>query len=140
MTVKLYNNNSPNKTVNKDITLIDTVDCILYDTTSILNPVIKLKNIPSCNYLYIPYLNRYYYITDIVTSNQSCYVSCKCDVLMTYKENIYNTNQLVIRSETFHDTMLVDTAYNMSTDNLLYTRSFGDVIVTNHFTYILGVI
>lgn len=140
MTVKEYTNNSLYRKVNKDITYISTHDCTLYNSASIINPVLKFKNIPSGNYIYIPYYNRYYYITDIVTGSQCCYVYCKCDVLMSYQENIYDTEQLVTRCESLRDEMLVDTSFNMSTDTVLYTRAFGNEIVTNHLTYILGVI
>lgn len=140
MTVKLYNNNSENRVVNKNITFIQTYDCILYNSSSITNIVLKLKHIPEGNYLYIPYFGRYYYIVDIVTDSQSCYVTCKCDVLMSYKADIYGTEQLVSRCESLRDNMLVDTAFNMSADNVLYTINFGNNIITNHFTYILGVI
>lgn len=140
MTVKEYNNTSQYNKVDKNITLITTHDCTLYNSVSILNPVLKFKNVPTGNYIYIPYYGRYYYITDVVTSNQCCYVYCKVDVLMTYKENIYGTVQMVSRCESLHDPMLVDTAINMGTDNAIYTRAFGNEIITNHFTYILGVI
>lgn len=140
MTVKLYKNRSVNKTVDKDIEFIANYDCILYNSSSITNVVLKLKHVPNGNYLYIPYFNRYYYIIDIVTDSQACYVTCKCDVLMSYKDNIYGTVQTVSRCETLKSDMIVDVAYNMSADTVLYTRSFGDSIITNHFTYILGVI
>lgn len=140
MTVKLYNNNSDKKVVNKDLTLVETKDCILYDATNILNPVLKFKNMPSGNYVYIPYLDRYYYITDITLSNQACFVTCAIDVLYTYKNNIYNTVQYIERCENLRDTMLIDDRINMSVDSKIYTTSFGESIITNHFTYILGVI
>lgn len=140
MTVKLYNNNSENRVVNKDILFIKNYDCILYNASSITNVVLKLKNIPEGNYIYIPYFNRYYYITDIVTDSQACYVTCKCDVLMTYKDNIYETEQLVSRCETLKSDMIADTAIPMSVDSVLYTTQFGDEVITNHFTFILGVI
>lgn len=140
MTVKEYKNSSNSMEVNKDITFIMNHDCILYNSTSITSPVLKFKNIPTGNYLYIPYFNRYYFIVDIVTDNGCCYVSCKCDVLYTYKDNIYGTEQYISRCESLRDEMLVDTAFNMSADTVLYTRSFGNEIVTNHLTYILGVI
>lgn len=140
MTVKLYNNNSANKVVDKDLTFIRNYDCILYNSSSVTNVVLKLKNIPDGNYLYIPYLNRYYYIVDVVTDSQACYVTCKCDVLNTYKNSIYGTEQLVTRCETLKEPSLVDTVMNMSNDTVLYTRAFGEQIITNGFTYVLGVI
>lgn len=140
MTVKLYRNNSDSRVVDKDITFIRDYDCILYNASSVTNIVLKLKNIPEGNYIYIPYLNRYYYIVDVVTDSQCCYVTCKCDVLKTYKDNIYGTEQMISRCETLRDNMLVDTAFNMSSDVTLYSRAFGDNVITNHFTYILGVI
>lgn len=140
MTVKEYLNTDDNRKVNKNLTFIATHDCILYNSTSITTPVLKFKHIPTGNYIYIPYFNRYYFITDVVTDNGSCYVSCKCDVLYTYRDSIYGTDQFITRCESLRDNMLTDTAFNMSVDTVLYTRSFGNEIVTNHLTYILGVI
>lgn len=140
MVIKFYKNNSPSNKIDKDIELVNTVsDGVLFDS-SILTPTIKLKNIPTGNYCYIPYLDRYYYVNDVVTGQQCCYVYCSIDVLNTYKGNIYNTSQFVARSETLRDSMLVDTSFNMSADNVLYTTSFGNEIFTNNFTYVLGVI
>ena len=89
MELKLYNNNSNTNVVNKNITLIDTLEFNLKIDNSILQPVLILKNYSSGNYCYIKEFNRYYYITDIKLLTGRLYqLQLDIDVLMTYKSDI----------------------------------------------------
>lgn len=89
MELKIYNNNSNTNVLNKNITLIDTLSFNLKSDTSILQPILILKNYKSGNYCYIKELNRYYYITDIKVLNGGLYqLQLEVDVLMTYKDVI----------------------------------------------------
>lgn len=89
MELKIYNNKSNINVLNKNITLIDTLSFNLKSDTSILQPILILKNYKSGNYCYIKELNRYYYITDIKVLNGGLYqLQLEVDVLMTYKDII----------------------------------------------------
>ena len=89
MELKVYNNNSNTNVLNKNITLIDTLSFNLKSDTSILQPILILKNYQSGNYCYIKELNRYYYITDIRVLNGGLYqLQLEVDVLMSYKNEI----------------------------------------------------
>ena len=140
MTAKLYNNVSDNREINKNITEISTIDLTLYLDTNVLNPVFKVKTFNNNgNYLYVPSLNRYYYINNYTLSNQCVYLHCSVDVLMSYKTDILNTTCLISRAENDYNDNIVDTLAPI-TENAVYTvKNFGENIkTTEHF--IIGVI
>jgi len=92
MNVYLCSMNSENNAINKSITTIKHVtavakgDCSIYRPTLILSHDSTMENI---NYLYIPEFERYYFITNITGMTGSRYeVTCKCDVLESFKEEI----------------------------------------------------
>lgn len=140
MTAILYNNVSDNREINKNITEISTIDLTLYLDTNVLNPVFKLKMFNNNgNYLYVPTLNRYYYINNYTLSNQCVYLHCSVDVLMSYKTDILNSACLISRAENDYNDNIVDTLAPI-TGNTVYTvKNFGENIkTTEHF--IIGVI
>lgn len=102
MQVTLYNNLSDPRKMNKNIQTISTVNCKLLEPTDMLNPSITLELTPhniNANYLYIPDFGRYYYIIDmIIETKERIRFDCKVDVLMTYKDNISQTDFIVTRS------------------------------------------
>ena len=91
MELKIYNNNSNTNVLNKNITLVSTLDFSLKIDNSILQPVLILKNYSNGNYCYIEEFKRYYYITDIKLLTGGLYqLQLEVDVLMTYKDVIMN--------------------------------------------------
>ena len=91
MELKIYNNNSNNNILNKNITLVNTLEFNLKADNSILQPVLILKNYSQGNYCYIKEFKRYYYITDIKLLTGGLYqLQLDVDVLMTYKDVIMN--------------------------------------------------
>ena len=91
MNLQIYNNNSNTNVLNKNITLVNTLDFSLKIDNSILQPILILKNYSSGNYCYIEKFNRYYYITDIKLLTGGLYqLQLDVDVLMTYKDIIMN--------------------------------------------------
>ena len=77
---------------------INTVHFI--DDTEIVNPILKLSAFDEdmCNYVYIPSLRRYYYITGVTYSKGYYFVNLHVDVLMSFKESIKKQKVLVNRS------------------------------------------
>lgn len=151
MKAKFYVNTAPSNKVDKTefITKVGTEDegkeLVLYMQSSVSNPVFKIHADlidSSVNYLKADATlgNRYYFIDDIVIDKGFKLVYCTVDPLMSFKDDIYGTVQMVNRCETKRDNMLVDSSIPMSVDSQFYTRSFGETLLTNHFTYILGVI
>ena len=75
------------------------------------NVVVQLVHtLFDCNYTYIPQLNRYYFITDIVAvSNKLWELHMHVDVLMSFKNELSNVNGFVSRNEfTFNENLIDD--------------------------------
>lgn len=142
MKISLYKNLSDSIKVNKELVeKRDIKDVKLYEPVDILNPTFEIEAFTGAenyNYIYFPYLNRYYHAR-VVLQNHKAIFSCNVDVLMSHSDSFMNTQQMINRCETKRDTMLVDSSIPMSVDGVLYTRRFGEAL-TNHFTYVLGVI
>ena len=103
-------------------------DCLLKDETSILRPVIML-NIggadidPSLyNYCYIQKFARYYFIEDWTFNRGIWYAHCKCDPLATWKSEIGNSTQYILRSSDEYSGDIRDDLYPMTSQNTFYSR------------------
>ena len=142
MTAILYNNVSDNREINKNITEITSIDLTLYLDTNVLNPVFKVKTFNNNgNYLYVPTLNRYYYINDYTLSNQCVYLHCSVDVLMSFKNQILNNTYLIKRNEFLKDNRLVDNEIPVSCKKQIVTQAVSDDFISQSIQcFILGVI
>lgn len=98
-TISLFKTASENNRVVKVLTDEKQLSGELRNQTSVLNPIIRIEsvdNISGYNYCYIPEFGRYYYITDIVSVRTNCWnVSMRCDVLMSYNDEIQNLNVIL---------------------------------------------
>lgn len=91
MKLEIYNNNSNNNVINKNITLVNEIYFNFKSDNSILQPILILKNYTGGNYCYIDDLKRYYFINDVRLLNGGLYeLHLNIDVLMTYKNEIMN--------------------------------------------------
>lgn len=121
MTAKLYYNKSDKKYVNKDLEAItydgsDHIDVEFKDDTSIVNPAFILRTqskVLTANYIYVPDLNRYYYINDYVVSHQRIFINCHVDVLMSYKSSLMDKNVIAKRSENRYNLYLPDDKFKL---------------------------
>lgn len=98
-TISLFKTNSENNRVVKTLTDEKQLSGELRNQTSVLNPNIRIESadsISAYNYAYISEFGRYYYITDIVSVRTNCWVvSLRCDVLMSYKDEIRGLNVIL---------------------------------------------
>lgn len=106
------------------------VSCSMKTVSSIVTPIIeisdpKLNNsIPLFNYAYIQSFSRYYFIEDIRYELGVWSLWLRCDVLATYKDDIINSRQYVLRSTSNYNPDLIDTLYNTYIDSTTNYRSF----------------
>lgn len=92
MKLILYKNNSDLNVIEKDLSKLGEKDVFLKKDFDIFNPTLYLKTfIEECNYLFFPDLNRYYIVQN-KTKNSLWKVELETDVLMTFKDVIYNSN------------------------------------------------
>lgn len=113
MTIKFYQNSSEEKAVDKNITQLVTVEGILRESSSVIDPVINVSGVDqyigSINYAYIEEFNRYYFINDITSVRDNMWrMSMHTDVLYTYRTAIRNNHAIIERNENQYDLLLND--------------------------------
>ena len=102
--IKLQTSNSDKRALDKNITDVASYSGVLKDSTSIVNPVIKIEAdlaaIATCNYMTIDAFSRKYFITDIksITAN-IVEISGHVDVLSTYADGIRKNTGITYRQE-----------------------------------------
>lgn len=100
MELVLYQNLSDPNEYPKNLTTIDTLNVLLLEESSIINPKFQVSN-PNftANYCYVPDFNRYYYITNItVDKNRLFVINAKCDVLQSFFNEIKESPVIIKRS------------------------------------------
>lgn len=103
MTIHLYNNADDKRTMHKTLSGGVTVDAVFLETSSILNPHLRLTwnaEYLSCNYIHIPAFNRYYFVNDIsVDVGGIAIIDAHVDVLQTYSQAIETCAAVVTRGQ-----------------------------------------
>lgn len=104
MEVVLMKNTSENNCVGKLLQNIDTLQCVVKGSISVINPTLIISydgnDLSNVNYCYIAEYNRYYYITDITPTTGNRYILyCKVDVLESYKSFILDLSCIIDRQE-----------------------------------------
>lgn len=104
MTIDFYNCTDDRNKINK--TLLDsfTIEDVFLKDNNVneLTPLLFIKSdIKNYNYCFIRELNKYYFIDNIsIENNNINRIQLKIDVLMTYKNIIYNSHLNIIKCET----------------------------------------
>lgn len=103
MNMLLYQNLSPNNSINKILDGELDVEIKLKESTSITEPTILLfnssANVKECNYCYIPNFKRYYFIDNISIQRQNLVLlSLKVDVLESFKDDILKSKAYITQS------------------------------------------
>lgn len=130
MKFTFYKNSSDERKVNKNLSLQVSCTGTVKEDVSILTPTLVVKydeKLLACNYVNVPAFGvvdedtgrngRYYYITDITAAANMLYISCRVDVLMTYKELIYGTSAFVARSEGKRSNMMINDSIFLCQNN-----------------------
>lgn len=136
--ITLYKNNSEDNKIRKNITQISALNGILKEGTSILKPTILIEAnvsaLKGCNYFYIPEFGRYYYITDIISSrNNLVQISGRCDVLMSFANEILANSAIIKKQETDWNLYLDDDTFKVYSNNQIVTKLFPAGFNTQKF-------
>lgn len=146
MNISLYQTSSSNNTLFKSLASEKTLQGILRSECSVLTPIIEIEtdtNISAYNYAYIGDFGRYYYITDIVAVTDRLWkVSLKCDVLMSYANEISSLQVNVKRQKTEFNLMLEDNQLPLYADDRIQCYNFpiSLTISPNQFKYYLTLV
>ncbi len=99
------------------LTQVGTVSGVtIKNEMDLMQPVFVLKTDPlvyNANYLYCSFTSRYYYITDITAlTGGRVAISCRVDVLYTYKDEILASSAWVVSSSSASDAADYDMLHN----------------------------
>lgn len=101
MLIEYYLTKSPNNKLIKELESKGSTEGTLRDNeVSVTNPVIRVSSVPEANYCFIPEFKRYYYIDDVrAYRNNMWFIVLRCDVLMSFKEEILKLYACISQQE-----------------------------------------
>lgn len=92
-----------------------SMNCTLKDVCSIESPILMISlgsvSAPEWNFCYIADFKRYYHIDNWTWIRGLWQASCSVDVLASYKTQIGNSTQYILRSSSEYDTYVIDSLY-----------------------------
>lgn len=90
--------------INKTLGNAETFNITIKENVSVINPTIKIQtniDLSYYNYMYITNVKRYYFIENVEMLQGGLFsVSCSCDVLMSFKDDILNITGIVEETAT----------------------------------------
>lgn len=116
-----------------------TLDVLLKSGTSLINPVFRLSYATRPAWSMCSFEGRYYFVTDIVSVHDDLWdVSCRVDVLATYKSAILASRQFILYDtaaniEIVDGRLPIKTAASVSSNNIVfspYYSALGTYILT----------
>ena len=144
ITVTLYSFTKRENSTKRPVSGGTDYSCVLIDDTSLMNPVFKLEigsNPIGKNYCYVSDFNRYYFITDITSSQNFWYISCKCDVLASFKTEIGDQSHYVLRAASAYDEYISDNVYGCKVnESATILPSSGPLYWGTNHSYVVGII
>lgn len=132
----LYINSSENNVLNKTITTVYTTNITFDEPVSSMTPVIVVDggntDIRNCNYVYIEYTHRYYYIVNKEMINGNYWrLSLRTDVLMSFKTSINRLSGILERTSLDNENMCApmfpDTYELLADEDLILYPSEEDI-------------
>lgn len=130
--VTFYHNGSDNRCLFKSLTQITngSYTCHFKDDSSIMTPEIILSsnaNIFGANYCKIDEFDRYYYIKDVIVSQQHIVVKLEEDVLMSNATEILNMKGYVRRTgdPKKFNTYITDKKYTIQNNKIPVIRAYS---------------
>lgn len=151
ITLDLYRTPSDERMVNKTLNDKFSFDKInLKQDCSITHPVFVLGKTSSTepmdtvgwwrkfNYCYCANLERYYFIRNIVFQKTGLVeLQCEVDTLMSFKDDILNTTQLVTRQEYKQQRYIPDSSLPIHAAVKTQITTFGNAVGGTDYTLVL---
>ena len=133
ITIDLYNVSDDNEKVNKTLgTAKEFTSSTIKEQTDVTNITLRIQttdNLSGYNYAYVSEYGRYYFIDRIETTPTGYWVlSCRCDVLMSFKSDLLNLHGTITRSESIYNMYLMDDAYKAYAYRDIVTKQFPEAV------------
>ena len=106
MLIKTYETKDSNNTINKILINKLDYDIKFKSDVNINSPSIVLKsdNLIDFNYAYIPNFSKYYFVESVEIFPNNIYnITLKCDVLMSFKEDILESYADIVSQTNYND-------------------------------------
>ena len=126
MIAKTYNTNDSTNTINKLIDFVADIDVKFKEEVNIYNPsiILKYNDLINFNYIYIDKFKRYYFIEDVeVFPNKIYKLSLKCDVLMSFKDDILNSYGNITSQTNYNDYYNFDYSSEVRKETNIYNSN-----------------
>ena len=155
ITVTLYNNQSDNNVVDKNLTKIATITGTLKEECSIVTPelFISMKSdsdtnvvggdspsytnvLKKVNYFYIPIFERYYYKTDLISVRSGLWLlKGKSDPLTSFADDIKASAGIIQRSEKYWNLYIDDGSLKTYNNPKIVTKPFPNSFSGNSYIF-----
>lgn len=140
--MNLYQSTAEPNRVDKTnhLTSMGVLSGVLRDYTSItdLSIRVQMEAVPQFNYIFIESFNRYYFVTDIASVKENMWeISASCDVLMTYKDALYNCAAFIDRNEIDYNRMIVDNKTPLQQGQNVTTHFISNNLFSGAGTYVI---
>lgn len=138
MTCNLYRNASDTTVVDKSLTTIASgITFYLLDESSIDHPRLHLEfssGYLSCNYIYISDFGKYYYAKITVETDDVMLAECDVDALMTRKDAIKASEQIVTRTsqDGIYNSMLQDNLFQAEMKQQIQQKIIPNDVFNTH--------
>ena len=139
----LYQTGASNIRIDKDCHHLHTYSSLtLKEPCSIQEPIVKLSasdtNVKKGNYCYIPKFDRFYYITDVTSLPGGLWeLHLKCDVLMSFREEIVELHAVFNHSEWANNLYLNDGTLQIDSRPRTKIARFPNPLLDDDGTYVL---
>lgn len=136
MEIYLYKMTSDPICYNKKKEQIAKLNCELKLPVNIETPTIIIKgNYHECNYVYIPYFKRFYFVNKVTgICDDLVQFDCVSDVLSS--NDITQLTALVERQEFKRNTKLIDNELLIQSNNNFICRTVGAPVISDYTIYI----
>lgn len=118
-----YRLNSERNVIDKNLISVGILIGYFRNSINIKSPIINIENyeiVDTFNYIFIPSLNRYYYVTNIELSTKNiATLSLAEDVLMSHKDLIKRQTGYIERNEYTYNAFLNDDRRIITEDNII---------------------
>lgn len=148
MDITLYNNTDDPRVMNKAPAAVQSTEIVFLDAGNVVDVAVDVKmfaGYDTVNYMHIPELNRYYYVTGktIVPGGIVRYTG-HCDVLMSHQASILSSQGILSRSSKFGNVLVQDTQQLHRADEMLTNLAFSGCEFTQgvgaaNFSFLLTV-
>ena len=132
--IKLQQTKSPRNMLDKDLDDLATLEGILRDGSSIIDPVIVIANqsgldhtvLRKCNYMHIAGWSRYYFINDIISVRNGIWeIHAHVDVLTSFKTAIRSNTAVIKRSQKNYNLYLDDGSLTVYANPFIEVKEFN---------------